>query len=114
MKFLRFNFVLINRYDNGDDYINFHSDSEKGLGKEPDIIGISLGSERRFKFKNKNFIPEKISKDFELNLGHGSIVAMYHPTNKYWQHSIPKMKSIKKPRISLTFRYLYLNESNKY
>ena len=108
----KFNFVLINRYENGMQSIGFHRDKEKCLGNEPDIIGISLGADRLFRFKCENFLPEKIPKNFELILEHGSLLAIYHPTNKYWMHSVPISTKVKDIRISLTFRYLHINKIN--
>lgn len=112
----KFNFVLINRYNDGDDYINFHADDEKELGDDPTVVGVTLGAEREFKFKpKKDFYPQNMlkyndnDKDITITLHHGSIIAMYAPTNNNWLHSLPKRANIKKPRISLTFRYLHLD-----
>lgn len=98
----KFNFVLINRYEDGEQYIGFHQDDEKELGDKPDVVGVSLGAPRIIKFKSK-----ENDNRYEIELGHGSLVTMLWPTNQYWQHSIPKQLSVKKPRISLTFRYIY-------
>lgn len=99
----KFNFVLINRYKDGYDCIGSHSDDEKDLGKDPDIVGINFGAERKIVFKSKKntcLLPKTIS----LRLKHGSLYIMNHPTNIYWKHSIPKELAITKVRISLTFR----------
>ena len=104
----KFNFCLINRYEDGDQYIGYHHDDEKELGDEPTIVGVSLGSEREVLFQAAKLIPEFHDKTISLPLSHGSIFVMYHPTNEYWKHSIPKRANVKKPRISLTFRYLYV------
>lgn len=106
----KFNFVLINRYADGTQHIGAHSDSEKELGETPDIIGVSLGASRDFKLTPWNFQPEKMPNDLTINLEHGSLVAMYHPTNNFWKHSIPKRLTVKEPRISLTFRYIYMDK----
>jgi len=98
----KFNFVLINRYEDGNQYIGFHRDDEKELGDKPDVVGVSLGAERTIKFKSK----ENDNK-YEIELQHGSMVSMLWPTNEYWQHSIPKQPLVETPRISLTFRYIY-------
>ncbi|QKF93760.1 alpha-ketoglutarate-dependent dioxygenase alkB-like [Fadolivirus algeromassiliense] len=103
-----FNFVLINRYEDGDQYINFHQDDERELGKDPTIVGVSFGAQREILFKPYFFIPQKVPKKISLELEHGSIFVMYAPTNDYWMHSIPKRAHVKTPRISLTFRYLHL------
>lgn len=102
-----FNFVLINRYEDGNQYIGYHSDDEKELGNEPTIVGVSFGAKRDVSFKSNSFIPSKISQQFNLELEHGSIFVMYDPTNTHWKHSIPKRSNIKTPRISLTFRYVH-------
>lgn len=48
------NFVFVNKYRNGRDYIGFHSDDERDLkGKFP-IISISLGEKRDFVIRRKN------------------------------------------------------------
>lgn len=93
------NFVLINRYENGDQYIGYHSDDEADLNLDTPIVGISLGSEREILFKSKT-----TNKVRSLLLGNGSMYAMLASTNQNNAHSIPKRKGVKCPRISLTFR----------
>jgi alkylated DNA repair dioxygenase AlkB len=101
----QFNFVLINRYADGEDYIGFHADDEKDLGDNPSIIGISLGAERPFQLKpNASHCPIKTPHCLEISLAHGSYIAMNFPTNQFWKHSVPKRTSVRKSRISLTFR----------
>jgi len=99
----KFNFVLINRYNDGNDTIGYHSDDEKDLVEYASIAGVSFGQERDILFKEKNFVP-KIKSPVSLQLDHGSLILMKYPTNGYWKHSIPKRAGAKKPRISLTFR----------
>lgn len=100
----KYNFCLINYYEDGNDYIGYHKDDEKDLGDKPCIASLSFGQERKFYFKSDN-------KDLDVvktSLPHGSLCLMAHPTNKYWKHSVPK-ESIKKcsqPRINLTFRWI--------
>ena len=102
----KFNFVLINKYKDGDQYIGLHKDDEKELGDAPTIVGVSLGAVRDVTFKATDVIPTTFPNTLSLELEHGSIFVMYHPTNQYWKHSIPKRAHIKKSRISLTFRTL--------
>lgn len=100
-----FNFVLVNRYKDGNSYIGYHSDDENDLVKSSSIVGISFGASRDFLFKPKeSFIPKNITDIISINLNHGSLVQLKTPTNEYWKHSIPKRSSIHVPRISLTFR----------
>ena len=94
-----FNFVLVNKYKDGNSYIGYHSDDERNLYPKSSIVGISLGGCREFQLKCK-------SDDYVITekLHHGSLVEMNYPTNTYWRHSVPKRTKINQPRISLTFR----------
>jgi len=94
----QFNFVLINRYKDGDDYIGYHADDEDDLEDKSTIAGVSFGCARDIYFKASNNCVQKII------LKIGSLILIKYPTNQYWKHSIPKRKKIKTPRISLTFR----------
>lgn len=94
-----FNYALVNNYMNQSDYIGYHSDDEKELGKYPVIAGISLGQEREMYFKSN--ITGEVKK---IALPHNSLIIMHYPTNGYWKHSIPKTARHLGQRISLTFR----------
>jgi alpha-ketoglutarate-dependent dioxygenase alkB family protein 2 len=98
----KFNFILINRYADGNQYIGPHSDDERDLIQGHAIAGISLGAERDILFESKEY--NETPESNKLKLEHGSLFVMYTPTNKYWKHSIPKSKYVFRPRISLTFR----------
>jgi len=103
-----FNFVLINRYANGTEYIGKHRDDEKDLDKKSVIVGVSLGAPRDVVFAPYRFIPEETSKRSTINLAHGSVFVMYYPTNEHWTHEIPKRAGVSKPRVSLTFRKMVI------
>ncbi|KAJ8917631.1 hypothetical protein NQ315_000115 [Exocentrus adspersus] len=47
-----YNFVLINRYRNGNDHIGEHRDAEKELDKNTPIASLSLGQKRTFVLKH--------------------------------------------------------------
>lgn len=107
----KFNFVLINKYNDGNDNIGHHRDNEAGLEKEPAIAGISFGQPRDIIFKPYKFIPIKDNlplhdDKLSLILNHGSMYVMMDKTNIFWTHGIPVRKSVKGVRISLTFRLL--------
>lgn len=96
----KYNFVLVNRYDDGNQSIAFHADDERELDPESPIAAVSLGAVRPFIFKS-------VKRPFEsktLKLESGSLLVMKPPTNQKYKHSLPKRKNITKPRISLTFR----------
>jgi alkylated DNA repair dioxygenase AlkB len=95
----KYNGILVNKYNDGNDYIGAHSDSEVGL----DPVGvacISYGSERNFRIRNKN--DKKIVH--EENTTHCSILHMGGKFQKYYTHEIPIQKKIKGVRFSFTFR----------
>lgn len=98
-----FNSVLLNLYRDGQDSMGCHSDDEKELGKNPLIASLSLGAERLFKLHHKT---RKTTLD--VVLGHGDLLIMAGTLQHYWQHSVPKTKQLKTPRINLTFRKIYL------
>ncbi|MGJ4745059.1 alpha-ketoglutarate-dependent dioxygenase AlkB family protein [Leptospira sp. SA-E8] len=95
----KYNSCLLNLYNNGDEGMAWHSDDEKALGKNTTIASLSFGAERKFYFRHKS-TKEQIS----LILEHGSLLIMKGETQGSWLHSLPKTKSIKQPRINLTFR----------
>eukprot|EP01126_Amoeba_proteus_P038884 TRINITY_DN4074_c0_g2_i4.p2 TRINITY_DN4074_c0_g2~~TRINITY_DN4074_c0_g2_i4.p2 ORF type:complete len:138 (+),score=24.98 TRINITY_DN4074_c0_g2_i4:403-816(+) len=98
-----FDYVLMNFYRDGRDYIAFHSDGEAlPVGKEI-IAGLSLGASRRFLLK-KNTSDKNGPDRYEFMLNSGSLLVMAGTTQKYWKHSVPKMLKVKEPRLSLTFR----------
>jgi len=103
-----FNFVLINRYANGSDYIGFHADDENDLSYYSPIVGLSFGAERDIQFKNSDsgINYEFDNKKNSLKLEHGSCISINYPTNNFWKHSIPKRANVKSPRINLTFRVM--------
>ncbi|MCB1178021.1 MAG: alpha-ketoglutarate-dependent dioxygenase AlkB [Leptospiraceae bacterium] len=98
-----FNSVLLNYYRNGKDSNDWHSDNEKELGKDPKIASLSLGVERKFEFKNKNFPDRKKN----LQLKHGSLLLMGSNSQALWKHRLPKEKRITGERINLTFRWIF-------
>lgn len=95
----KFNSCLLNLYEDGSSGISWHSDNEKSLGKNIIIASLSFGAERRFSFKHK-----QNKQIISVILEHGSLLVMKDQTQDYWLHSLPKCKTITKPRINLTFR----------
>jgi len=96
-----FNGVLLNYYRSEKDYMGWHSDNEKELGKHPIIASISLGEERKFQLKHKNKTDLDIVTILPKN---GSLLIMKDQTQDYWKHRLSKTTVAKKPRINLTFR----------
>ncbi|XP_009076116.1 PREDICTED: alpha-ketoglutarate-dependent dioxygenase alkB homolog 2, partial [Acanthisitta chloris] len=104
-----FNFVLINRYKDGLDHIGEHRDDEKELLPCSPIASVSFGACRDFVLRHKDCRGRGKAPGLgriQLQLAHGSLLMMNHPTNLYWYHSLPPRRRVLAPRINLTFRKL--------
>ncbi|XP_067862161.1 DNA oxidative demethylase ALKBH2 [Heptranchias perlo] len=102
-----FNFVLINRYKDGNDHIGEHRDDEKELEPRSPIASVSFGACRDFIFRHGHSRGKNATRRLEpvkLLLGHGSLLLMNYPTNVHWYHSLPARKKVLAPRVNLTFR----------
>ena len=108
----QFNFVLVNRYKDGNDHMGEHRDDEEDLVLKSPIASVSFGQKRDFVFRHKDSrgrnAPRKDIDPLKLCLEHGSLLVMRYPTNSYWYHSLPTRKSAPGPRINLTFRTMKL------
>jgi len=96
-----FNFVLINRYKDGNDYIGFHSDNEKDIVPRSCIASLFIGAERNF-----TFINVKSNETHSLKLESGSLLLMMGRTQEIYKHGLPKSKNLTEKRYNLTFRHL--------
>jgi alkylated DNA repair dioxygenase AlkB len=100
-----YNSVLINWYEDGGEYIGYHSDKTDHLVPDSNIYGISFGSERIMRFKNKE---DATTIDFKLE--NNSIINMMGGCQSVFQHSIVQTKKVCGKRISLTFRKVISDE----
>ena len=104
-----FNYVLVNRYKDGNDHIGEHKDDEYELVRRSPIASLSFGEARDFVFRHQDSRGAKCVRKIEplkLSLQSGSILLMNYPTNSYWYHSLPVRKRCLGPRINLTFRQM--------
>jgi alkylated DNA repair dioxygenase AlkB len=99
---VKFNSVLMNWYRDGDDYINWHTDAEKELGKNPVIGSVNFGATRRFLIRRIDDNKEKV----EIPLKNGTLLIMKGELQHFWKHSVPKEKKVKEDRFNLTFRVI--------
>ncbi|XP_061624348.1 DNA oxidative demethylase ALKBH2-like [Phyllopteryx taeniolatus] len=110
-----FNFVLINRYKDGQDHMGEHRDDERELDPLSPIASVSLGAARDFIFRHGDARGKRSGRRVEpvkLVLAHGSLLLVNSPTNSFWYHSLPVRKKVLLPRINLTFRRI-LSTSKK-
>ena len=98
---VRFNSVLVNYYRDQRDSVAMHSDDERELGSEPVIASLSLGETRTLVFRHKS---DRAQKTMRLPLESGSLLLMKGPTQRCWQHGVPKETRPCGPRVNLTFR----------
>lgn len=89
------NMVLMNRYRNGNDYMGWHSDDERGLASR--VVSVSLGATRRFLLR-----PPGAAQSVRLDLAHGSVLVM----DGTIRHALPRTRRPVAERINLTFRRL--------
>jgi alkylated DNA repair dioxygenase AlkB len=94
-----FNSVLLNLYRDGNDSISWHTDAEKELGINPIIASVNFGAERTFQLRHT-----QTNERFDISLTHGSLLIMMGELQHYWQHQVPKTKTLKSLRVNLTFR----------
>ncbi|MBD8881306.1 alpha-ketoglutarate-dependent dioxygenase AlkB [Rhodanobacter sp. 7MK24] len=104
----RFNSMLANLYRDGNDTMGWHSDDEPELGARPVIASLSLGAERRFRFRRRRARgePVQLGDTFELMLPHGSLLRMAGATQRLCRHDLPRMRNLAEARINLTFRHV--------
>jgi alkylated DNA repair dioxygenase AlkB len=96
---IHFDFVLLNYYRDGNDKVGWHSDDEKMMDCS-NIVSISLGAERPFKFREKT--THKVV--WKETLKNGSMVWMKGGCQEEYEHEVPKSINVSSPRINLTFR----------
>ena len=101
----RFNSVLLNLYRDGEDSVSWHRDDEPELGRDPVIASVSLGATRRFKLRD---LATKETHDLELT--DGTLLQMSGPSQREWEHCVPKTKRPVGERINLTYRWVDLAE----
>jgi len=102
-----FNEILINWYNNGENYIGSHSDDEKQIISNSPIVTITLclpGEPRKFRIRKKS--DKSILKD--VSTTNGLVLVMGGSFQKDFKHEIVKMTGLAAQkagsRISITFR----------
>ncbi|MGI9289263.1 MAG: alpha-ketoglutarate-dependent dioxygenase AlkB family protein [Pseudomonadales bacterium] len=99
----KFNSVLANLYRSGSDSMGWHADDEAELGAEPVIASVSLGAQRRMRWRHK----QREFASQSTDLPNGSLLLMRGHTQHEWQHCLPKVASASAERINLTYRLIH-------
>lgn len=98
-----YNAILINRYNDGNDYISAHSDNQTNLLSDSGagVVSLSYGSTRKFRIRKKS--NKKIVAEYDVKSG--DILQMRgRDFQRTYTHEIPVQKRIKSARYSFTFR----------
>ena len=101
------NSILINKYENGNNIIPKHRDSETIFGDNPIIAIYSVGAPRTMRFRRVHLDCNKSMKEFEpidIVLEPNSLLIMSGTIQKNYTHEILKEPHITNQRYSLTFR----------
>ena len=98
----KFNGILYNKYNSGEDCIGPHSDTEENLDTTGNrlICGLSFGAVRLFRIRDKN----TGKRVLDHHLQHGTLIGMQGRFQDMYKHEIPVQKTVKGVRVSLTFR----------
>lgn len=102
-----FETMFLNGYENGSDFLGWHSDDSPEMDDNRPIAIVTLGAEREIWFRprpDKAADPNKTANVEKLKLAHGSLCLMHAGMQDTHQHRIPKAGFECGPRISLTFR----------
>ena len=96
-----FNSLLLNLYRDGRDAMGWHADDEAELDPEAPIASLSLGASRTLRFRSRQ---RDTAPSLAVELGHGDLLLMDPPTQRHWQHGLPRRLKVDAPRLNLTFR----------
>jgi alkylated DNA repair dioxygenase AlkB len=100
---VKFDYVFINRYRNGNDSVAWHNDNDADADPRLHIASLTLGATRTFDLRPRittGLRQRRISVDVE----HGDLIIMRGETQRHWQHRIAKDARVHEERINLTFR----------
>lgn len=107
------NECILNRYEEGSQYIGMHSDDEANLA-DPTVVMITLGAERTWHLRSKLSVPGGVKpRPITIRPRHGDIHIMVGALQEHWKHGMPKCADSSivpykgsKVRFSLTFRQM--------
>lgn len=106
---LPFNSLLLNRYRDGRDRMGWHADDEQELVAGHPIASLSLGASRTLRFRprpGRPFGATAPGPPLSVELAHGDLLVMGHPTQSHWEHALPARLAVREERINLTFRQI--------
>jgi alkylated DNA repair dioxygenase AlkB len=100
---MEYNQVVVNWFENGDDYIPLHCDCEISKLENSDVIVVSIGANRTFRVKSLPKSKQQYIENVDITCRDGTVVCMKGNIQRDFKHGIPKSTGIL-PRISVSFR----------
>lgn len=111
----KFNQAIINWYENGENYIPFHSDCERQMNKDHEIAIITFTPSYisdndirtlSFKANNRAMDEGNVARKYDtvnIKTVNGSVVIIGGKTNQYFRHGVKQQKT-NVPRVSISLR----------
>lgn len=107
---VKYNQVVVNWYEDGKDYIAFHSDNQYNMISNPKVAILSFYSYDESNFRDFCIKPkpgiESIENMHKIRMDHGTIITMHGKALDEYKHGIKKDNNNRSRRISLSFRQM--------
>ncbi|HEY5663762.1 MAG TPA: alpha-ketoglutarate-dependent dioxygenase AlkB [Ilumatobacter sp.] len=94
-----FDSIGFNLYRDGDDSVAWHGDRHRHVVANPVIAIVSLGAPRPLRLR-----PRGGGASVGWSLGDGDLFVMGGACQHDWEHTVPKVRAVSGPRLSVTFR----------
>jgi alkylated DNA repair dioxygenase AlkB len=94
-----FDSIGFNLYRDGNDSVAWHGDRHAQVVTNPVIAIVSLGAPRPFRLR-----PRGGGASLSWSLGNGDLFVMGGACQHEWEHTVPKVRVVTGPRMSVTFR----------
>ena len=94
-----FDSIGFNLYRDGHDSVAWHSDRHAKVVTNPIVAIVSLGARRPFRMR-----PKGGGRSCVWELGDGDLFVMGGASQHDWEHTVPKVRVTRGPRMSISFR----------
>jgi alkylated DNA repair dioxygenase AlkB len=97
---IEFDSIGFNLYRDGDDSVAWHGDRHRHHVVEPIVAIVSVGARRTLRLR-----PRGGGASLGWDLGEGDLFVMGGRCQHDWEHSVPKVRHVVGPRLSITYRH---------
>lgn len=94
-----FDSIGFNLYRDGNDSVAWHGDRHAHIVTNPVIAIVSVGAPRPFRMRASGG-----GSSLTWELGNGDLFVMGGACQRDWEHTVPKVRITRGPRLSITFR----------